>query len=47
MDYPTFEDIKQFWDWDCYTKEDLADYVEVGCLTPEEYKQLCGEDYEG
>lgn len=29
------------------TKEQLARLVELGALTPEEYKEITGDDYEG
>ncbi|MBU8789154.1 XkdX family protein, partial [Bacillus glycinifermentans] len=27
MKYPTFSDIKQFYDWGCYTDEEMREYV--------------------
>ena len=29
------------------TKEQLARYVALGAITPAEYKEITGEDYEG
>lgn len=35
--FPGFDNIKQLYDWNCYTKQDLVDYVNMNCLTKEEY----------
>lgn len=43
--YPSFDSIKWFYDINCYTNEDIATYVQLGCLTKEEYKQITSEDY--
>ena len=41
--FPGFDNIKQLYDWNCYTKQDLVDYVNMNCLTKEEYtKYLWG-----
>lgn len=44
--FPEYEDIKLFFDWGCYSKKDLADYVKLGCITAVEYEQICKEVYE-
>ena len=31
--FPCFDNIKQLYDWNCYTKQDLVDYVNMNCLT--------------
>lgn len=38
--WPTFESIKWFYDIDCYTDEDIATYVELGCITSEQYSKI-------
>ncbi|MEH7758083.1 MULTISPECIES: XkdX family protein [Bacillus] len=43
--YPTLNDIKQFWDWECYTKEDIAFYVSIGWITKDDYLDIVGEKY--
>ncbi|PTI38148.1 XkdX family protein [Staphylococcus succinus] len=43
--YPSFESIKWFYDINCYTNEDIATYVQLGCLTKVQYKEITGEDY--
>ncbi len=43
--FPGFDNIKQLYDWNCYTKQDLVDYVNMNCLTIEEYTKICGEPF--
>ena len=43
--FPGFDNIKQLYDWNCYTKQDLVDYVNMNCLTKEEYTKICGEPF--
>ncbi|MEM5398325.1 XkdX family protein [Staphylococcus gallinarum] len=43
--YPSFESIEWFYDINCYTNEDIQTYVELGCITKEQYKEITGEDY--
>ena len=39
--FPGFDNIKQLYDWNCYTKQDLVDYVNMNCLTKRRiYKNL-------
>ena len=40
--FPGFDNIKQLYDWNCYTKQDLVDYVNMNCLTKEEYTKFVG-----
>ena len=42
--FPGFENIKQFYDWGCYTDQDLLDYVNMNCLTKDQYKQITGNE---
>lgn len=42
--YPPFEDIKYFYDINCYTNEDIQTYYELGCISKEQYKEITGED---
>lgn len=44
--YPGFKSIKYFYDLHCYTNEDIATYVELEAITPEQYKAITGETYE-
>ncbi|MGK0551889.1 XkdX family protein [Enterococcus faecalis] len=43
--FPGFTAIKQCYDWGCYTKQDLVDYVTMNALTKEQYQTICGEVY--
>lgn len=43
--FPAYADIKLFYDWGCYSVKDLTDYVKLGCLTENEYTEICGEKY--
>ncbi|MEC2153106.1 XkdX family protein [Bacillus velezensis] len=44
--YPEFADIKQFYDWKCYTDADIRTYVEIDWITPEQYEEIVGKPYE-
>lgn len=33
--------------WHSMTKEEVAEQVVKGSITPDEYKRITGEDYEG
>ncbi|WP_186299374.1 XkdX family protein [Bacillus pumilus] len=46
MIYPTVADIKQFWDWQCYGFEDIAFYVKIGWISPDDYQDITGDKYE-
>ncbi len=41
-----FEMYKERYDKGWCSKEQLAEIVKLGRLTPEEYKEITGEDYE-
>ncbi|ENZ5663528.1 XkdX family protein [Enterococcus hirae] len=43
--FPGFDNIKQFYDWGCYSVSDLVDYVKMGCLTKQEFEKICGSKY--
>lgn len=40
-----FDKVKKYYDKGWYTKEMVADFVEKGKLTPEEYEEITGEEY--
>lgn len=40
-----FEKIKKFYDMGLYSKEQVAAFVAKGKITPEQYKEITGEDY--
>lgn len=40
-----FEKIKYYYDKKIYKKSHIAAIVKAGKLTPEEYKEITGEDY--
>lgn len=42
-----FKTVKRYYDQGTYSKEDVAVFVEKGKLTPEEYKEITGEEYDG
>ena len=37
--------VKRYYDKGIYSAVDVATFVKAGKLTPEEYKQITGEDY--
>ncbi|MCK8097960.1 XkdX family protein [Bacillus sp. 2CMS4F] len=43
--YPEVADIKQFYEWKCYTDEKVQEYVEIEWITTEQYKEITGKDY--
>lgn len=43
---PLFEKYKKRYERGGCTKAQLRRLVELGALTPEEYKEITGEDYE-
>ncbi len=45
ISYPEFADIKQFYDWGCYTDDDIRTYVELGCITPNQFTEITGKPY--
>ncbi|HDJ1614880.1 TPA: XkdX family protein [Staphylococcus aureus] len=42
---PTFEDIKTWYQWKEYTKEDIAWFVDMEVIDKEEYAIITGEKY--
>ncbi|MGG3628293.1 XkdX family protein [Bacillus licheniformis] len=46
MRYPTFKDIKQFYDWGCYNDEEMREYVRINWITPAEYEEITGRSYD-
>lgn len=43
---PLFEKYEKRYERGGCTKEQLARLVELGALTPDEYKEITGDDYE-
>ena len=41
-----YEQIKSRYERDYVSDEQLRRYVVLGAITPEEYKEICGKDYE-
>ncbi|AYQ17341.1 XkdX family protein [Bacillus paralicheniformis] len=46
MKYPALADIKQFYDWGCYTDDEMREYVKIDWITPTEYEQITGRSYD-
>ncbi|GIN50623.1 MULTISPECIES: XkdX family protein [Bacillus subtilis group] len=46
MRYPTLADIKQFYDWGCYTDEEMREYVKIKWITLAEYEDITGRSYD-
>ncbi|MED2945295.1 XkdX family protein [Bacillus swezeyi] len=46
MKYPALSDIKQFYDWGCYTDDDVREYVKINWITLAEYEQVTGKSYD-
>jgi len=40
-----YKSVKRYYDKGIYSKEDVAKFVQAGKLTPEEYKEITGEEY--
>ena len=40
-----FKIVKRYYDKGIYSKEDVAVFVKAGKITPEQYKEITGEDY--
>lgn len=43
--FPGFETIKYFYDGGYYTNKEIKRYVELNCLTEEEYEKITGDPY--
>lgn len=41
-EFPDFKDIKQFYEWGCYSYEDLTDYSDAGYLTENQIAEIIG-----
>lgn len=42
--YPTYEDVKYFYDKGCYTDEEILIYYECEVITAEEFTKLTGKN---
>lgn len=42
---PSYEEIKQMYDWHISTSEDIAWYVDMGVIDKEDYALITGEKY--
>lgn len=40
-----FEKIKRFFNLHLYTKKQIRQFCDKGVITPEQHKQITGEDY--
>lgn len=40
-----FEKIKRFFGLKLYTKKQIHKFAEKGVITPEQYKEIAGEDF--
>lgn len=43
--FPGFDNIKYFYDLNCYTNAQIKRYVELECITKEQYTEITGEEY--
>ncbi|MGK9342078.1 XkdX family protein [Melissococcus plutonius] len=43
--FPTATDIKLYYDWNCYTDEDIKTYVQLGTITQDDYKMITGTPF--
>ncbi|EGQ3937889.1 TPA: XkdX family protein [Staphylococcus pseudintermedius] len=46
LKFPSFSNIKYFYDRNCYTNEQIKRFVELECITKEQFKEITGVDYE-
>lgn len=42
---PSYEEIKQMYDWQISTNEDIAWYVDMGVIDKEDYVLITGEKF--
>lgn len=42
---PSYEEIKQMYDWHISTNEDIAWYVDMGVIDKEDYALITGEKF--
>lgn len=40
----TKDDIKMMYDWNCFTNEQVKEFVPI-CITAAEYEEICGEAF--
>ena len=43
--FPGFDNIKYFYDRKCYTNAQIKRFVELECITKEQYTEITGEDF--
>lgn len=43
--FPSYETIKWFYENNCYSNEEIEEFVSLGCLTKEQYEMITGEDF--
>ncbi|WP_282804008.1 XkdX family protein [Secundilactobacillus kimchicus] len=44
--YPNFNIIQIQYSWGLLTPDDLANYTAGGFITPDQYKEITGKDYQ-
>ncbi|MEY8820803.1 XkdX family protein [Bacillus subtilis] len=45
VSYPEMTDIKWFYDRKCYTDDDVRYFVELDCITEEEFTTITGKTF--
>ena len=40
-----FTIVKRYYDWGCYTNDNVKVFVDNGKITPEQYLEITGEEY--
>ncbi|MTV23001.1 XkdX family protein [Staphylococcus delphini] len=46
MKFPSFNNIKYFYDRNYYTNEQIKRFVELECITKEQFEEITGVEYE-
>ncbi|PCF81433.1 XkdX family protein [Staphylococcus delphini] len=46
MKFPSFNNIKYFYDRNYYTNDQIKRFVELECINEEEFKEITGVEYE-
>ncbi|HEC2173930.1 TPA: XkdX family protein [Staphylococcus delphini] len=46
MKFPSFNNIKYFYDRKCYTNEQVKRFVELECITIKQFEEITGVEYE-
>lgn len=41
----TFEECKIFWSWGNHELDYYKTFVQLGCITADQYKDITGDDY--